>query len=111
VNHTKLRSGVELQLVLSHTVRQLPEVLALLAAEAARFGADPAWESVLLEAPQLRGISAVTPEGITVSLLLICQAGQQWAAERALLARLTQRLQEQSIPLADHNRVVTRLGG
>jgi len=111
VNHTKLRSGVELQLVLSHTVRQLPEVLALLAAEAARFGADPAWESVLLEAPQLRGISAVTPEGITVSLLLICQAGQQWAAERALLGRLTQRLQEQSIPLADHNRVVTRLGG
>jgi small conductance mechanosensitive channel len=110
VNHTKLRSGVELQLVLAHTVRQLPDVLALLAAEAARFGADPAWKSVLLEPPQLRGISAVTPEGITVSLLLICQAGQQWAVERALLARLTQCLQEQSIPLADHNRVVGRLG-
>ncbi len=110
VNHTKLRSGVELQLVLSHAVRQLPEVLALLAAEAARFGADPTWESVLLEPPQLRGISAVTPEGITVSLLLICQAGQQRAAERALLARLTQRLQEQSIPLADRNGVTEGLG-
>jgi small conductance mechanosensitive channel len=103
VNHTKLRSGVELQLVLSHAVRQLPRVLALLEAEANRFAADPSWASVLLEAPQLRGIKAVTPEGITVSLLLICQAGQQQAAERALLARLVERLHQKAIPLADRN--------
>ena len=105
VNHTKLRSGVELQLVLSHAVRQLPRVLALLEAEATRFAADPSWGSVLLEPPQLRGIKAVTPEGITISLLLICQAGQQQAAERALLARLVQRLHQKAIPLADRNLV------
>lgn len=103
VNHTKLRSGVELQLVLSHSVRQLADVLALLAAEAARFGADPSWGRLLLEPPQLRGITAVSPEGITVSLLLICQSGQQNAAEAALLAQLLQRLQERAIPLADRN--------
>jgi len=101
VNHTKLRSGVEVQLVLSHAVRHLPQVLELLEAEAARFGSDPFWENMLLEPPKLRGIKAVTPEGIRVSLLLICKAGEQQAAERALLAQLVQRLQEQAIPLAD----------
>ncbi len=110
VNHTKLRSGVELQLVLSHAVRQLPRVLALLEAEASRFAADPSWANVLLEAPQLRGIKAVTPEGITVSLLLICQAGQQQAAERALLARLVERLHQKAIPLADQNSAAEGLG-
>jgi hypothetical protein len=103
VNLTKLRSGVELQLVLSHRVRDVAEVLALLEAEAARFGADPLWQNLLLEPPQWRGITAVTPEGITVSVLLICQAGQQKPAERALLARLLQRLHERAIPLADRN--------
>jgi len=103
VNLTKLRSGVELQLVLSHRVRDVAEVLTLLEAEAARFGADPLWQTLLLEPPQWRGITAVTPEGITVSVLLICQAGQQKPAERALLARLLQRLHERAIPLADRN--------
>ena len=103
VNLTKLRSGVELQLVLSHRVRDVAEVLALLEAEAARFGADPLWQNLLLEAPQWRGITAVTPEGITVSVLLICQAGQQKPAERALLARLLQQLHERAILLADRN--------
>ncbi len=107
VNHTKLRSGVELQLVLSHAVRQLDAVLGLLAAEAARFGSDPTWGSVLLEPPQLRGITAVSPEGITVSLLLICQSGQQNAAKAALLTQLLQRLQERAIPLADSNSCAT----
>ncbi|MFZ0408168.1 MAG: mechanosensitive ion channel domain-containing protein [Cyanobium sp.] len=111
VNLTKLRSGVELQLVLSHSVRQLAEVLALLEAEAIQFGADPIWGSLLLEAPQWRGISAVTPDGITVSLLLICQAGQQKRAERALLTRLVQRLQERAIPLADRNSPAEPLPG
>ncbi len=101
VNQTKLRSGVEVQLVLSHAVRQLADVLALLAAETARFGADPLWGSLMLEPPELRGITAVSPDGITVSLLLICRSGQQNAAKAALLTQLLQRLQELAIPLAD----------
>lgn len=100
INFTRLRSGVETELVLSHALRDLPAALATVADELARFAGEPRWQGLLLEPPLLRGVKAVTPEGIRLSLLLITRAGEQGTAERALLERLVVRLHRDGIPLA-----------
>jgi small conductance mechanosensitive channel len=101
VNHTKLRSGEEVKLLISHRCGAIGQVLAVLAEELAAFHADPAWGPRLLAPPLLRGVSATGPLGITVSMLLTTVAGEQWACSRELQRRLVTRLQQEGIPLAD----------
>ncbi len=108
VNHTKLRSGVDVQLVLSPGLRDLARALAVIGEEVQAFAADPAWSSQLLEPPMLRGVEQVSPDGITVSVLLVTTAGAQWSVQRALLGRLVQRLKRQAIPLANRERQGSR---
>ena len=101
INHTKLRSGQELLLPLSHRCHQLRHALAVIRAGLRTFAADPHWGPMLLEPPQLRGISDVNPEAIVVSVLLVTTAGNQWAAGRELRLRLLEKLQRAGIPLAE----------
>ena len=91
VNHTKLRSGAELVLLLSNGT-DLDRTLATINAELAAFAADPAWSPLLLHPPRLLGVDAMTADGLRVTALLITEAGRQEEARRALLARLVQRL-------------------
>lgn len=100
INHTKIRSGVEVLIPLAPQQHQLEQALALVEAECQAFAADPAWSEQLLASPWVRGVKQVTPVGIELSVVLITRAGRQWAAERALLQRLVVRLQEAQIPLA-----------
>ncbi|WP_156818467.1 mechanosensitive ion channel family protein [Cyanobium gracile] len=101
VNHTKLRSGEEVKLLLSHRCSAIDQALAVVAEELAAFHADPAWGPRLLTPPLLRGVSATGPLGITVSMLLTTVAGEQWACSRELQGRLVARFQREGIPLAD----------
>jgi small conductance mechanosensitive channel len=91
VNHTKLRSGAELVLLLPNGT-DLDRALATINAELAAFAADPAWSALLLHPPRLLGVDAMTADGLRVTALLITEAGRQEEARRALLARLVQRL-------------------
>jgi len=100
VNFTKLRSGAELRLPLASTGLDLPRALAALSEETASFAADPHWAPLLLEPPQMRGVSEVKADGVWVSVLLATRAGRQGMARRALLARLVERLGREGIPLA-----------
>jgi small conductance mechanosensitive channel len=100
VNHTKIRSGVEVLIPLAPQQHQLEQALALVAAECQAFAADPAWSEQLLAAPWVRGVKQVTPLAIELSVVLTTRTGQQWAAERALLQRLVVRLQAAQIQLA-----------
>jgi small conductance mechanosensitive channel len=93
VNHTKLRSGAEVTLLLPRGIPDLPGVMALIDDELARFAADPHWAPKLLEPPRLLGIEAMTEDDLQVTTLLITEAGQQGPARRDLLGRLLQRLQ------------------
>ena len=68
--------------------------------EAAAFAADPQWQDVLLEAPNVRGVKRVTPVAVELSILLTTHAGDQWAAERALLARIVERFEHEGLSLA-----------
>ncbi|WP_235300061.1 mechanosensitive ion channel family protein [Synechococcus sp. GFB01] len=54
VNHTKLRSGVELTLPLAPGCPRLDVVVDLVQQECSAFAADPAWNDNLLEAPIVR---------------------------------------------------------
>ena len=100
LNHTKIRSGVDVVIPLSTQDTRLDEALALIEAECTAFAADPASGAALLQAPDVRGVSHVSPQAVEVSVLLTTRTGEQWAAERALLRRLVVRLQGAGIPLA-----------
>lgn len=101
INHTMLRSGQEVLLPLSHRCHELRRALAVIADGLQAFTADAHWGPLLLEPPQLRGISDVNPRAIMVSVLLVTTAGEQWPAGRELRLRLVERLQRAGIPLAD----------
>ena len=91
VNHTKLRSGAEVSLLLPKG-SDLPQTLDTIGAELAAFSADPVWGALLLEPPRLLGVEAMTADGLLVGVLLITEAGRQGEARRELLARLVPRL-------------------
>ncbi len=100
VNHTKLCSGAELMLPLAPAGLDLPRALAVVRQEVAAFAADPAWEPLLLQQPQVRGVSEVTVDGVWLSVLLTTVAGRHGAAKRALLGRLVERLGREGLALA-----------
>jgi small conductance mechanosensitive channel len=100
LNHTKIRSGVDVVIPLSTRNTRLDEALALIEAECTAFAADPAMGASLLQTPCVRGVSHVSPQAVEISVLLTTRTGEQWAAERALLRRLVVRLQGADIPLA-----------
>jgi small conductance mechanosensitive channel len=91
VNHTKLRSGAEVSLLLPSSC-DLSQALETIGAELVAFAADPVWSALLLEPPRLLGVEAMTADGLLVGVLLITEAGRQGEARRDLLARLVQRL-------------------
>jgi hypothetical protein len=63
VNHTKLRSGAEVSLLLPKG-SDLPQTLDTIGAELAAFSADPVWGALLLEPPSLLGVEAMTADGL-----------------------------------------------
>jgi len=106
VNHTKLRSGIDVRLPLSPGNASLEPVLEVIRQVNKSFAEDPEWSARLLETPLLRGVDDITPQAIVVSVLLTTQAGEQWAAKRALMQRLVIGLEEAGIPLANIERPV-----
>jgi small conductance mechanosensitive channel len=108
VNHTKLRSGIDVRLPLSPGIASLEPALEVIRQVNKNFAEDPEWSARLLEAPLLRGVDDITPQALVVSVLLTTQAGEQWAAKRALIQRLVVGLEEAGIPLANQERPVCR---
>jgi len=100
INHTKLRSGIEVLIPLEPQHAQIERALALLARECEMFAADPHWSDQLLAPPWLRGVKQVTPTAIDLSIVLTTKAGGQWAAQRELLRRILVAMQEEGLVLA-----------
>ncbi|MBC1260594.1 mechanosensitive ion channel [Synechococcus sp. BSF8S] len=100
INHTKLRSGVEVTWVVAPNTASIERVLAVAHRVIMDFSADPEWKSLLMQPPLLRGVTQVSPLGITISALLVTRTMEQWRAERELLRRLVQGLQQEQIRLA-----------
>ncbi|MFN9644548.1 MAG: mechanosensitive ion channel family protein [Cyanobacteriota bacterium] len=103
VNHTKLRSGVLVEVMLSHRGGDLLQALALIRQELEAFAVDPSWQPALLRAPELRGVTAAGPSGITASVLVETVAGAQGPAGREVRLRLLQRLRREGVSLAEED--------
>lgn len=103
LNHTKIRSGVDVVIPLSTRNTRLEEALALVEAECTAFAADAPAGVELLQAPCVRGVSNVSPQAVEISVLLTTRTGEQWAAKRALLQRLLVRLNGAGIALASQD--------
>lgn len=100
VNHTKIRSGIELLIPLAERPHQLERAVAVLESSCEAFAKDPHWSSQLLAAPLVRGVKRLTPGVIELSVLLTTRTGRQWEAQRALLRRLVVDLQQADVVLA-----------
>jgi small conductance mechanosensitive channel len=100
LNETKIRSGAEVRLVLSHSAADLDQALTVLQQICGAFAEDPAWQADLTGAPQVRGLTEEGPRGLELSVLLLTQANRQWAASRELRRRLVDGLRAEGIPLA-----------
>ncbi|MCF8132620.1 MAG: mechanosensitive ion channel family protein [Synechococcus sp. Tobar2m-G35] len=100
LNETKIRSGAEVRVVLSHAAADLDLALTVLQRTCAEFAEDPAWQPDLLGTPQVRGLTAEGPQGLELSVLMLSKANRQWAASRELRRRLVQGLRVEGIPLA-----------
>lgn len=100
VNHTKIRSGIELLIPLAEHPHQLERAVAVLESSCESFAKDPQWSPQLLAAPLVRGVKRVTPGVIELSVLLTTRTGCQWEAQRELLRRLVVDLQQADVVLA-----------
>jgi small conductance mechanosensitive channel len=100
INHTRLRSGVDLLIPLPPAHPQLEQALAVVGEEADRFAADPHWQPLLLMPPVVRGVKRITPVAVELSVLLQTHTGDQWAAERELLGRIVRRFETEGLLLA-----------
>jgi small conductance mechanosensitive channel len=105
VNHTKLQSGMLVDLQLAHGC-DLNHAFGEISEELAQFYRDPQWHEQLMGPPLLRGLTASDPLGLTVSTLLFTHAGDQWSCERELRRRLIERLRLERIPLAHAPAVI-----
>jgi moderate conductance mechanosensitive channel len=72
---------------------------ALMQEEAEAFADDPDRAEHVLDRPEVWGVHAMGPEGITVRLMLKTAPGQQHAMARALRARVHARLRQAGVNL------------
>ena len=100
-NHTKLRSGSLVTLLISHRQIDLEVVYRVLNAEIHAFQHDPIWGSRLISQPVLRGVKRTSALGVYMQVLLITRAGEQWTTEREFQRRALRALHRRGVQLAD----------
>ncbi len=86
-NLSKDWAQVDLSIVIDHTA-DVNKAIALLKSTALELSQEEAWQRLILEPPDVLGIEAVNPTGITLRLLLKTQPLQQWPVARELRARI-----------------------
>jgi len=100
-NHTKLRSGSLVTLLISHRQQDLETVFQVLSEEIDAFRRDPIWSARLIGEPVLRGVKRSTALGVHMQVLLITRVGEQWATEREFQRRALQALHRRGVQIAD----------
>jgi small-conductance mechanosensitive channel len=61
---------------------------------------DPEWSQRISGAPDEQGVQALTPEGVTLRLMVETEPASQWAVERELRMRIKEALDAAGVPLA-----------
>lgn len=58
---------------------------------------DPRWDDVVLEPPEVWGVQAMSPEGLTVRVVVKTAPGQQYEVARDLRGRISDRLRREGV--------------
>jgi moderate conductance mechanosensitive channel len=101
-NKTQGYAVAVLDLLLGHTadVAQASEIAGRVAGEVAV--SEPFAEHVL-SPPEVLGVEKVTVDAVTLRLTVRVRAGQQWAVQRALLAKIKEAFDDAGIPTPNSN--------
>ncbi len=75
----------------------LAAVTSSIADVAREFAGDPAWEEAVLEPPEVWGVQAMGPDGLTIRLVVKTAPRQQYAVARELRGRITDRLRRDGV--------------
>ena len=75
----------------------LAEVTRGIGEVAQQFAGDPAWHEAVLEPPEVWGVQAMGPEGLTIRLVVKTAPRQQYAVARELRGRITDRLRRDGV--------------
>ncbi|MEO1620012.1 MAG: mechanosensitive ion channel family protein [Cyanobacteria bacterium J06632_3] len=97
-NLSKDWSQVDLSIKVA-TDTDLTEALTLLNSTAANLAADPDWQQLILEPPDLLGVETVDHMGISLRLLLKTQPLKQWPVARELRRRLKEAFEDANITI------------
>ena len=110
-NHTKLRSGSLVTLLISHRQKDLEIVYRVLSAEIDAFLHDPIWGTRLIGEPVLRGVKRSSALGVHMQVLLITRSGEQWTTEREFQRRALRALHRRGVILADGLELASAMAG
>ena len=75
----------------------LAEVTTAIGEVAQQFAEDPAWHEAVLEPPEVWGVQAMGPDGLTIRLVVKTAPRQQYAVARELRGRITDRLRRDGV--------------
>ncbi|MGI8684191.1 MAG: mechanosensitive ion channel family protein [Acidimicrobiales bacterium] len=75
----------------------LAAVTSAIADVARDFAEDPVWQEAVLEPPEVWGVQAMGPEGLTIRLVVKTAPRQQYAVARELRGRITDRLRRDGV--------------
>jgi small conductance mechanosensitive channel len=75
------------------------QVIAILAELLGNIQEDPQIGAFILEPPEVLGITAITPTGVTYRVLVRTEPLQQWKVERELRRRILVAFKERDVPL------------
>lgn len=75
----------------------LERVTGLITEEMTALAGEDPWRDVVVEDPELWGVQAVGPEGVTIRLVLKTTPGEQYAIGRELRGRIAARLTREGV--------------
>ncbi len=67
---------------------------------------DEDYRSVIIEEPEVTGVEALTPDSITLRVLVKTQPMEQWAVARELRQRIKARFDHEGIEIPFPQRVI-----
>jgi small conductance mechanosensitive channel len=95
------RAVIEVVVSFEADVRQAREIMRSVAEELA---ADPEWSTIsAASAIDEQGISALTPLGVTLRLVVDVEPASQWRIERELRLRIKEAFDANGVPFEVHH--------
>ena len=95
-NQSKDWSRVDYQIQVSYET-DINKALNILLFTAQELSADPQWNSLVLESPELKGVEDISHQGVIIRIWLKTKPGEQWTVTRELRFRIKEAFEKAGI--------------